>query len=291
MPYKFSRVSLRPTGGSFSASRRVPLSSSTPQIPRRDRELSQPPSLGTMIPHREEPPVAQHIAFTRPTLSLSPGHYDGDDERVSNGSPRPRSSNSMLHTQIRHLQKQLEYRAEENTQLRRRLEARENMDIGKLCEQLRIAKREAKMWRGRAEAAEKRVAVFKQFTSRLRGIRDSVTLRDSMQELGGEGQVDGEGQRGIGRGTLDGSVSSSYSGYTLNQEDLNNHIRRSAKARTLGGSIGRSRSEDDDFWTRGSRTRRSGLWERKISSVRTARLWDIAEELLMLEGDVECDRR
>ncbi|KAI1214792.1 uncharacterized protein F4807DRAFT_8849 [Annulohypoxylon truncatum] len=283
---KFPHVSLRSTGSSFSAPKKMPLSSPTPPVPLRDRELSQPPSLGTMIPHQEEPPVAQHITFARPYPFTSPGHYDGDDERVSSGS-RPGSSNSMLHVQIRHLQKLLEHRVEENTQLRRQLEARKNMDIGKLCEQLRIAKRETKMWRERAEAAEKRIAVFKQFTARLRGIRDSVSLRDSIQELGGEGQVDGQSHRVTRRGTVGGSVSSSCSGHTLDQGDLNDRIRRNMKKGAAGVSNEKSRSEDDDFWRSGGRTRRDGFWERKISGGRTAQLWDIAEELLMLDEDVK----
>ncbi|KAI0898102.1 hypothetical protein F4806DRAFT_494835 [Annulohypoxylon nitens] len=273
---KIPHVSLRPTGSSFSTLRRVPFSTPTPQIPLRDRELSQPPSLGTMIPHQEEPPVAHHITFARPSPSASPGHYDGDDERVSNGSPRPGSTNSILHIQIRHLQKQLEHRTEENTQLRRRLEARENMDIGKLCEQLRIARRESRMWHERAEAAEKRVAVFKQFTARLRGIRDSVALKDSLHEFGGEAQVDGQSHC-VQLESREGSVSSLCREHIFNDDDGHSRIGQNAK----------SRSEDDDFCGRGSRTRRNSLWERKISGGRTAQLWNITEELLMLDENAE----
>ncbi|XDG02043.1 hypothetical protein ABKA04_001658 [Annulohypoxylon sp. FPYF3050] len=238
-----------------------------------------------MIPHQEEPPVAQHITFARPSPSNSPEHYDGDDERISNGSPRLRSTNSILHIQIRHLQKQLEHRTEENTQLRRRLEARENMDIGKLCEQLRIARRESKMWHERAEAAEKRVAVFKQFTARLRGIRDSVALKDSLHEFGVEAQVDGQ-SRYVQRESREGSASSLCSERLLNEDDLHNLTSQNVKSRGMG-NINKSRSEDDDFCGRSSRTRRNSLWERKISGGRTAQLWDITEEWLMLDENME----
>lgn len=283
---KIPHVSLRPTDGSFSTLRRVPFSSPTPQIPLRDRELSQPPSLGTMIPHQEEPPVAQHITFARPSPSASPGHYDGDDERISNWSPRPGSTNSILHVQIRHLQRQLEHRTEENTQLRRQLEARENMDIGKLCEQLRIARRESRMWHERAEAAEKRVAVFKQFTARLRGIRDSVALKDSLHEFGGEAQVDGHSHY-VQRDSCEGSASSLCSGHLLDEDDLHNRIGQLVQSRGAENINGKSRSEDDDFCGRSSRTRRNSLWERKISGGQTAQLWDITEELLMLDENAE----
>jgi hypothetical protein len=69
------------------------------------------------------------------------------------------------------LQKLLSVRSEEVASLRRQLETMSNMDIGTLSEQLRDAKRECTMWKARAEAAEKRVAVFERFTSRIRGIR------------------------------------------------------------------------------------------------------------------------
>ncbi|KAI1097018.1 hypothetical protein F5B19DRAFT_435512 [Rostrohypoxylon terebratum] len=233
---KIPHVSLRPTGGSFSPARRVPCSSPAPQVPL------------------QEPPVAHHITFARPSPSSSPGHYDGDDERCSNECPRPGSTNSILHVQIRHLQKQLEHKTEENIQLRRRLEARENMDIGKLCEQLRIARRESKMWHERAEAAEKRVAAFKQLTARLRGIRDSVALKDSLQELGGEGQVDGQSHY-IQRESREGSTSPLCLAYTLNEGDFDKRI--------LGQSE-KSRSEDDDFCRRVRRTRQNRLMERRF---------------------------
>ncbi|KAI1104267.1 hypothetical protein F4804DRAFT_307574 [Jackrogersella minutella] len=286
---QFTQVPLRPTGNTYSASRKTPRAPPTTQVPLRDRELSQPPRLGTMVPHLEEPPVAQHITFTRPLPSTSPtGHYESGDERALNGSPRPRSSNSMLHTQIRHLQRQLECRREENTQLRRQLEARENMDIGKLCEQLRMAKREGKMWRARAEAAEKRVAVFKQFTARLRGIRDSVALEENIRDLAGEGQVDGQSHGGGRQDMLDGSVFSSYSEHTENQEEVKERIRRNMKKRATARGGVRSHCEDGGSWKRGgSVAQQKVLWEKDIPSSRTAQLWDIAEELLMLDGGVE----
>ncbi|KAI1390900.1 uncharacterized protein F4822DRAFT_442141 [Hypoxylon trugodes] len=223
---RFPSVSLRPIDKSFYAPRKAPLTS-TAQISLRDRELRQPPSLGSMVPHLEEPPVAQHITFNRPSLSLSPiVHDESDDERAVADSPRPGSSNSTLHAQVRHLQKHLELIEEENIQLRRQLEARENVDIGKLCEQLRETKRECKMWRERAEAAEKRVAVYEQLTARVRGLRDAVDA-----EKAGEGQVDGSSGHASRRGT------SCCTECTEDQEELRDRIRQNVKRRTVMASL------------------------------------------------------
>ncbi|KAI1375278.1 hypothetical protein F4677DRAFT_145585 [Hypoxylon crocopeplum] len=279
---RFSRVSLRSTGSPFFASRKVPLSSPTKQVPRRDRELSQPPSLGTMVPHVEEPPVAQHISFIRPSPATPLTASDEiDGGRVSPESPRPGSSNSMLHAQIRNLQRQLEMRAEEINQLRRQLEAHEHVDIGGLLEQLRVAKHECKMWRARAQAAEKRVTVFEQFTARVRGLRDTTAEGEAGESLAGEGQVDGSSHDE--RKTMKGSASSSSSSeHTENPEQLRDRIRRNMKKWTPTNSMDGSHSGGSE--RDGGPAQKKGLWERKVSGNRTAQLWDIAEEFLLLDG-------
>ncbi|KAI1415318.1 hypothetical protein F5Y13DRAFT_157162 [Hypoxylon sp. FL1857] len=291
-PTKFPHVTLRPIGNTFLAPRKVPAASPTKQILQRDRELAQPPSLGTMVSPLEEPPVAQHITFMRPSPSMTPlGHDGSDDERASTSSPRPGSSNSVLHYQIRHLQKHLEQKTEENTQLRRQLEARENMDIGKLMEQLRTAKRECKMWRERAEAAEKRVKVFKQFTARVRGLRDSLALAENRQDQPAEGQVDGPSNRSFEPGELGGDGSSSSSEHTENQSEFNDRIRLSVKERATASSHRGVRFEGSGFWDGGGSTlvRKKSFREKSIPESQTAQLWDIAEELLMFDGDAKCE--
>ncbi|KAI0133078.1 hypothetical protein F4776DRAFT_139266 [Hypoxylon sp. NC0597] len=257
---KFPHVALRPIGNTFSASRKASSASPIKQVPQLDRELTQPPSLGTMVPHLEEPPVAQHITFVRPSPSASPlGHDGSDDDRASMESPRPGTGNSVLHYQIRHLQKHLEQKTEENTQLRRQLEARENMDIGKLMEQLRSAKRECKMWRERAEAAEKRVKVFKQFTARVRGLRDSVALAESTRDVPAEGQVDGSSHHGGEGGALDGE-GSFCSEHTENQDVLKDRIRQSMKERAAASSHKEVHFEGSGLWeSAGGLVRKNGL--------------------------------
>ena len=90
----------------------------------------------------------------------------------ANASPGPPGSTSVLHAQIRNLQRQLDSRNEEVKQLGRQLETKGNLDLGTLSEQLRQSKRECRMWRERAEAAERRVAVFERFTAKIRKLKE-----------------------------------------------------------------------------------------------------------------------
>lgn len=138
--------------------------------------LQTPPSLGTMTPYLEQPPIAQHLNFLRPSSSTS-DMRDGQFQGSGTPTPRP-SSATVLHAQIRALQRQLDAKIEEAAQLRRQLDVHENTEVGTLSQQLREAKREALMWKDRAEAAERRVKVFERFTARLRGIREAVTEAD-----------------------------------------------------------------------------------------------------------------
>ncbi|KAI1800973.1 hypothetical protein F4811DRAFT_483082 [Daldinia bambusicola] len=276
-PAKTSYVSLRPIGDS-SASRKTPQSSKTYPVPARDRELDQPPSLGTMVLPLEEPPIAHHINFSRPYTSSPVSHYRNDDDRVSTSSPRPGSGNLILHTQIRHLQKQLEHRTEENTQLRRQLEARENMDIGKLCEQLRAARRESKMWRERAEAAEKRVAVFKQFTARVRGLRDGDVFEDAEEDINDKGQVDGPSYR---CDEQKGQCSLWHGDETQDREGIEERIRQYMKKQVVLGSKDKPYTETDGLWCGRARNQSR---QTNARANRTAQLWDIADELLMLDS-------
>lgn len=146
-------------------------------------------SLGTMTPHQEQPPIAQHLNLTRPPStaslkSVDSGNNNLDQSLDSVSGPRAStplmrpSSTTSLHSQVRNLQRQLGARTEEAAQLRRQVEAQEGTDIGTLSEQLREAKREAQMWKERAEAAERRLKVFERFTSRLKGIREAAAAAD-----------------------------------------------------------------------------------------------------------------
>ncbi|KAK7209532.1 hypothetical protein V2G26_016710 [Clonostachys chloroleuca] len=138
-------------------------------------------SLGTMVPPQEQPPVAQYLHLSRPQSAMSTtGSIQTESLSVPfSSTPIQRTgSTSLLHSQIRSLQRQLQAKVEESSQLRRQLEAQENFDVGTLSEQLREAKRELQMWKERAEAAERRVKVFEKFTSKLKGIRQAAAAAD-----------------------------------------------------------------------------------------------------------------
>ncbi|KAF7544473.1 hypothetical protein G7Z17_g9931 [Cylindrodendrum hubeiense] len=150
-------------------------------VPEMNRaSLQSPPSLGTMIPHPEQPPIAQHLNLLRPSSSTTNIRQEVEfllPHSASTPTPRP-GSTTMLHAQIRSLQRQLDSKAEEATQLRRQLEVQEIADVGTMSQQLRQAMKEAQTWKERAEAAERRVKVFERFTARLRGMREAAATVD-----------------------------------------------------------------------------------------------------------------
>lgn len=109
-------------------------------------------SLGTMVPHREQPPVAQHLNLTRPPSSASSISTNGQSSLPAFFPPpcaslMRTSSTTSLHSHIRKLQRQLETKTDEAAQLRRQVEAQKDTDVGTLSEQLREAKREAQQWK------------------------------------------------------------------------------------------------------------------------------------------------
>ncbi|KAH8668024.1 hypothetical protein BGZ60DRAFT_528362 [Tricladium varicosporioides] len=127
---------------------------------------------GKSLPQVEQPPVAQHIQFPRPA-SLAEG-TEAEESILANSStdiflssvpgrqtnsPISRST-SVLHTQIRSLQAQVDKKNEDIRRLRQQLDARGNFDIGTLSEHLRDAKREIQIWKTRAELAEKQVEIL-----------------------------------------------------------------------------------------------------------------------------------
>ncbi|KAF5023194.1 hypothetical protein F66182_4748 [Fusarium sp. NRRL 66182] len=146
-----------------------------------EASLQNPLSLGTMIPHPEQPPIAQHLHLVRPSSSISSMQHGIDPLAIPHTTPTPiprPGSTSTLHAQVRSLQRQLDLKIEETIHLRRQLEVQGDADIGTLSQQLREAKREAQMWRERAESAERRIKVFERFTARLKGIREAIPNAD-----------------------------------------------------------------------------------------------------------------
>lgn len=131
---------------------------------------------GRMTPGIEHPPIARHISQRRPPRSVTQSSRGSSPTRAGRDSPASMplpGGTAALHAQVRHLQRQLAAKTEENTQLRHQIEALEGGNgIGTLSERLRNAERDAKMWRERALTAETRVAVFEKFLGRVRQLRE-----------------------------------------------------------------------------------------------------------------------
>ena len=143
------------------------------------------PGRRTMVPHQEEPLIAQHLSLTRPLPSpASGGSNSAEDTPLQDLlAPTPRlGSTTSLHTQSRHLQLQLGAKTDEIVQLRRQLEAQESSDVRTLSEQLREAKREIEMWKERAEAAERRVKAFEKLAARIKVVQETATVADQQRE-------------------------------------------------------------------------------------------------------------
>ncbi|KAK5627103.1 hypothetical protein RRF57_002818 [Xylaria bambusicola] len=223
-PTKTMRSTLKPVK-MFSSARNEPQILPAATIP------DQPPRLGTMVPYDEEPPIGHFVRPNSATSAQSRNKTMNPEGLTSPiDSPLPRQTSagtsSFLHAQIRSLHRQLALKNEEVLQLRRQLETQEHIDIGTLCEQLRLAKRECETWRKRAEAAERRVAVFQRFGAKVRALQDGAIEED---------ENDNESC-----GELRDNDSSSYSPRTANRKSFNDRIRRSfaEKARTFGGGDG-----------------------------------------------------
>lgn len=154
-------------------------------------------SLGTMTPHQEQPPIAQHLNLARPSSAASLQSLGSSRNQSLESVLVPRSSTPLkrpssttsLHSQVRNLQRQLEAKTDEAAQLRRQVEAQEGTDVGTLSEQLREARREVQMWKERAEAAERRLKVFERFTARLKGIREAAAAADQRSVADGENDL------------------------------------------------------------------------------------------------------
>ncbi|KAG5940146.1 hypothetical protein E4U59_002622 [Claviceps monticola] len=171
------------------------LEGNTPEVSKKDEflglpdgdELKSVPSLGTMVPCPEQPPIAQHLNLARPPSSSSPTVESkpySSPEMVSTLPLSRAGSATVLYSQIGKLQRQLNAKTEEAAQLRRQMDVQKDSDIGTLSEQLRQAKRDVAAWKDRAEAAERRVKVFETFTEKLREIRDTIAETKLQKQAG-----------------------------------------------------------------------------------------------------------
>lgn len=286
-PSMLGKVSIR--SGNHIAARREPQESPT-KVPHRDLEVTTPRSLGTMVPHLEDPPVATHINLIRgPSRASTRSHATA--QQTSNDhasllerySPRPGSSNSLLHQQIRSLQRQLEIRSDEVQQLRRQLDTIGDVDVGTISEQLRQARRECKMWRERAEAAERRLVVFEKFSAKFK------ELREGARGIAGDEQLGANPSSPIGRAKRDKGMmdsSSSCSNHTENADVFKDRIRSSIKQSGRTGGDGVESPEGDAISPHGQHAPGQRMQRRDMAEL-TAQLWTAAQELASDEEVME----
>lgn len=199
-----------------------------------------PGNLGKILPPQEVPPVARNLNLPRPPSTV-PGTPSLDlnsleDEERTVPAPRP-GSTTLLHSQIRNLQRQLDAKTEETSQLRRQLEAQVGTDAGTLSEQLREAKREVAIWKERAEAAERRVQVFEKFTAKLRGIREAAAAAE--QQEGTASQCNSDDEQ-----SSECDDSSNAENISPAQHVKFAHGRRVGKSTETCGSGGSGQTED-----------------------------------------------
>ncbi|EKJ72700.1 hypothetical protein FPSE_07100 [Fusarium pseudograminearum CS3096] len=241
-----------------------------------EASLKNPGSLGTMMPYPEQPPIAQHLNFVRPSSTIDAQGTDTLAVPYNTVTPIQRpGSTTTLHTQIRNLQRRLDLKTEEAVQLRRQLEVQEDADISTLSQQLREAKREAQMWKERAESAERRIKVFERFIARLKGI-----------QVAGE-TADGKATTGK---TIAGSeyLQNAEQDNTAFLENANGYESDSSGAEDARVVSARMQSCLDGLTDAPSDFSQTHTRERDISPG-DAEIWMAAQNLLDNEGQVQID--
>ncbi|KAK3327879.1 hypothetical protein B0T19DRAFT_475584 [Cercophora scortea] len=149
------------------------------------------------------------------TPSHSHSHSGGTPSSPTPSATGSTSSNAALYAQISALKKHIEDQDAEIRRLRRQLmdlrgaqgQGGQMMDVAALTKLLRETERECKMWRERAETAERRVKLFERLSERMRRLREehggaaagstitpvaATSAGDGKKEEGGSGNNKGE---------------------------------------------------------------------------------------------------
>jgi hypothetical protein len=173
----------------------------------------------------------------------------GTANGIDDTSVSPRSKNHTLYAQIRSLQRQVAARTTEVQQLQRMMDASQNADVAMLREQLRLTEGECTMWRERAEAAEKKIELFKRLSARFRKLRETDAGRERGLESGlsvagpdepiaGDGALDGGKERSeysqMAGLWLDGWQRESSAEHTEDEAAVTERIRRSLQGMDNG---------------------------------------------------------
>lgn len=165
--------------------------------------ISRKSSFGTVLPRPDEPPVAGFAGISRASGACSDGYSspfgisDPNHDTFSGVLSSPLvsqkesgRSTSMLYSQIQYLYRQLKAKEDEVEHLRQQLMTRDRLnDLSSLGQQLRQAKRDSTLWRGRAEIAEKRLEMLTHISHQ--GRLGAVTEEQLVTELMGNGSLIG----------------------------------------------------------------------------------------------------
>ncbi|KUJ21994.1 uncharacterized protein LY89DRAFT_778337 [Mollisia scopiformis] len=135
----------------------------------------------------------------------------------------PTRRNSLLYLEIQKLEKKLATEKEEVLQLKQQLEARQNLDVGSLSEELREAKKELQKWKTRAKVAEKQLELLFKNPSRSMSTQLAYSSMSRVSDRVNSSRTDGpsdsltatETLRKVFNGT-DGAASSEESDYSTN---------------------------------------------------------------------------
>lgn len=222
----------------FIAARNEPQATPS-RMPQRKIDSSGPLSFGTTLQFPEQPQGARpldecsHIPVT--TMHNHTPSEASDDVPVPE-THRQRlvsGDNSHFGQQTQSLQQQVDYRNKEVQCSYRQLCTPYTTDPGTLAEQLQRARQECKMWRERAEAAEKHVMVLETCNSDIRGLREANT--DVVNLDGWQASA----ALHLGRSNQNGDSDnvSTYSNHTEDREVFNERTRNSLMMKGSGAGV------------------------------------------------------
>ncbi|KAK5994012.1 hypothetical protein PT974_07452 [Cladobotryum mycophilum] len=118
--------------------------------------------------------------FLQTNFPLSTGFQDENNfEHINTCTTTCTRNKCNLKSQIENLERLLNNKMAEVDKLRRQLEKRAGGGGGSPGEQLRQAKKDISIWKEKAEVAERKMKVFEKFTTKVRGIRDSMMAESS----------------------------------------------------------------------------------------------------------------
>ncbi|KAL7915426.1 hypothetical protein GGI35DRAFT_181770 [Trichoderma velutinum] len=106
----------------------------------------------------------------------------------------PSTGTENTNNRLQELETLLNKKSAEATQLQLRVQLLEETRTASLSEELRDASKEIQKWREKAEAAERKVARFQRFTTRIRSIHSSLAMAEGSRQSGDDEVISLEGR-------------------------------------------------------------------------------------------------